>query len=240
MLSGFAPSKLFETEVDEDRVKERLAALRKAAVFDTDEKTHKRALGMWTRFEPQEAIAACVEGLVKVVKEEENGLDLAPVLAKCPDEVRDAIFDWWSEYPLPDVAPPDGVLDEMIITAARTAAGRTHNEFGSNPERLLDYPQFFLEWVGWLIAQLVNELTENGKPSEVYIQVPNTDIPLETDVPVILSWGFARGYERRSSFRFDIPWFGRHVVKRDWMAYARVLAVTIYRDVPEEFDDEEE
>ena len=240
VMTGFAPSKLFETPVDPDRLAERLKDMRKLAEFDP-EADFGDAFGLWKRIAPELAREAELGRLVKMVKAEE-GLDLGPILTQACDDVKDAIIEQWADY-TNDEPPtiPDGVLDTMLEAAGEKAAVAAHHTLGRRVKNVFEYPQLFLDWVCELVRVLADGLIEGDTPIEVCVQVPNVDIPLDlNDATVMLIWGYQYGGNRRTAYMFELPWYGRHVVKEDWMAYARLVALRIYRDLPGEFKDEED
>lgn len=242
VMSGFAPTKLFETPVDPDQIKERLAAMQAAAVIDPDSDTHAESFGIWEQLDPPGALAKRLEVVVEVAGQE-LGIDFAALIEEAPSEVEDALLDWWNNAQVTAKLPaaPDGVIDNMLDEVARTSAKRVDSQLGTDIDTLLDYPQFFLSWLGDVISKLVLQLTDNPEPHEVYIEVPNVDIPLTDDAYIAMIWGYDYGSnKRRPAVSVALPWFGRHVVKQDWRACMRFLALTLFRELPEKFDDEED
>lgn len=238
IMTGFAPSKLFETAVDKDVVAERLATMRQAAEIDPVE--HRDELfKLWLRLDPRRAEDARLQCIVKTAAEVDE-VDIQPILDVANDDIRKALVDKWGWHLVAsdNPAPPENFLPDWLARVCVSAVRATHRTMGI--EKVLDYPELFLDWVCCLIGQMAQSMASLAYDPTVCIHVPNVDIPLRNDARVAVVWGSAYVDGAACGYAFEIPWYGRHVVKKDWLAYARLLALVLNEVLPITFEEEED
>ena len=238
VMSGFAPSKLFETLLDEEKLSIELKRMREAATIGED-----TGVKLWGLLHPNEALQKRIELAKKEAAEEEYDIGN---LMDSSFEVREAVLSWYSQEideQLKD--PPAGAFDEICDQLAAEAAKAANAQLGSNVAELLEYPQYFLPWLEELLPILIGRLTKLRQPAQIYISVANVDIPQEDcgDAPVVMLWyhGYsaAGAITKQKICEIDIPWFGRQVVKQDCRAYVRALMIKVYEDMPEKDTEED-
>ncbi|KKN73528.1 hypothetical protein LCGC14_0399700 [marine sediment metagenome] len=233
VMSGFAPSKLFETLLDDEKLQIELKRMREAAVIGEG-----TGATLWGLIHPNETLQKRIELAKKAAAEEEHDIG---DLMDSSSEIREAVLSWYDQEideQLED--PPAGAFDDICDRLAAGAAQAANAQIGRDVATLLEYPQYFLAWLEELLSVLTAELTKLHRPGSVYISVANVDIPQEdcNDAQVAMLW--YRGYAAAGSItrqkicEIEIPWFGRQVVKQDCRAYVRALMVRVHEALPKE------
>ena len=238
VMPGFAPSKLFETLLDDEKLQIELKRMREAAAIGD-------GIGatIWGLLNPNETLQKRIELAKKQAAEEDHDIG---DLIDSSSEIREAVLSWYSqEIDEQFEDPPVGAFDEICDQLAASAAKAANEQLGTNVAELLEYPQYFLPWLEELFPALVAKVTKLRRPSEIYISVANVDIPQEDcdDAYVVMLWytGYCASgaITKQKICEIAIPWFGRQVVKQDYRAYVRALMIKVHEDMPEEDTEED-
>ena len=231
VMTGFAPSKLFETPVDPDQLKVQLQLMQKSAEKLDDESAFK----IWKSLDTAAAHKARMQHVIKEAKDRDN-VNLDPVLSVLDLEGQEKLLDTYDEKCYGELGVPKvpaGVIDEALRDMAKFAAGKEPIE-----KMILEYPTKFLDWVERVCARLADVLTTATRTCSTVIRVPNVDIPITENAVLIVTWGSSYHGVGEKWFTTDIPWYGRHVVKQDWLSYVKLLARSLANELPEEIDEE--